>query len=145
VNRQSLREYNAAIDAWIEREARLSPSPFETVKASEMPFLLSVVRMVSQGVRREAMQKAAGGSSDLADKVSTPLGNAAPLEYSERTAGNDAFSMAARGVSEAQEAGAFASMRLTCSDALAVQMGGARMATSCRQNAFDRYRQCRGY
>jgi hypothetical protein len=42
-DRESLRQYNAAIDARIERGARLNPSPFETVNELEMPFLLSVV------------------------------------------------------------------------------------------------------
>jgi len=67
-DRQSLREYNAAIDARIEREARLNPLPFETVKESEMPFLLSVVSMVARSANlgRQAVQKAASGLGDIA-------------------------------------------------------------------------------
>jgi hypothetical protein len=82
-DRASLRAYNDAIDARIEREYRSKPSPFETVKASEMPFLLSVVRMVSRSanLERQAMQKAASGFSEVADKVSTPLGVCAAERY----------------------------------------------------------------
>jgi hypothetical protein len=147
VNRASLHEYNDAIDARIEREARFSPSPFETVKAAEMPFLLSVVRMVSQGVRREAMQKAASSFGELADNVTTPLGDAAPFEYVKSTTSDDVLSMAARGVSEARETicNATYERELDLCFALGPPMGGARGSALCKQNAFDRFQQCRGY
>ena len=58
-NRASLRDYNDAIDARVERERSLNTPSFEEVKPSDMPFLLSLVRMVARGenLRREAMQK----------------------------------------------------------------------------------------
>ena len=148
-DRQSLREYNAAIDARIEREARLSPSPFETVKESEMPFLLSVVRMVarSANLRCQTVQTPASGLDEIADKTGSPLGNAEPFEYMKSATGNDVLSIAARGVDEAHEADCFSEYKIDMQqcDALAFHLGGARMSTLCKQNAFDRYQQCRGY
>jgi hypothetical protein len=148
-DRASLRDYNAALDAKNERERVLNTPSFETVKPSEMPYLLSLVRMVarSENVRREAMQKAASGLSKIADKPTTPLGDAVPFEYGKRAAGDDVFSIAARGVSEAQEAGCFAEYERTIDfcNALGPAIGSARGTALCKQNAFDRYQQCRGY
>ncbi|HEV7833399.1 MAG TPA: hypothetical protein VGP09_08485 [Caballeronia sp.] len=95
-NRQSLRDYNAVIDARIEQEFRSRPSPFETVKESEMPFLLSLVRMVarSSNLERQAKQKAAPGFRGIADKVGTPLGDAAPFELGDMPSFGDSFDVA---------------------------------------------------
>jgi len=95
-NRASLREYNAAINARIERERRLNTPSFGDVKLSDMPFLLSVVRMVSgsENLEREAMQKAASGLSVLADNVTTPLGDAAPFELGDMPSFGDSFDIA---------------------------------------------------
>jgi hypothetical protein len=77
----------------------------------------------------------------------TPLGDAAPFEYGKRAAGDDVFSIAARGVSESHEAECHSEYEIDMQqcDALAFHMGGARMSMLCKQNAFDRYQQCRGY
>jgi hypothetical protein len=74
--RASLRKYNDAIDARIERERRLNSPSFEDTKPLDMPFLLSVVRMVSRGMNleRQAAQKIAPGFGEFADSASTPLG-----------------------------------------------------------------------
>ena len=95
-NRQSLRDYNAVIDARIEQEFRSRPSPFETVKESEMPFLLSLVRMVarSSNLERQAKQKAAPGFRGIADKVGTPLGDAAPFKLGDMPSFGDSFDVA---------------------------------------------------
>ncbi|SAL69931.1 hypothetical protein AWB69_08279 [Caballeronia udeis] len=95
-NRASLLEYNDAIDARIERERSLNTPSFETVKPSEMPYLLSLVRMVarSEKVRREAMQKAASGFTELADNAATPLGDAAPFELGDMPSFGDSFDIA---------------------------------------------------
>jgi hypothetical protein len=95
-NRASLREYNDAIDARIERERQLNTPSFEDTKPLDMTFLLSVVRMVSRGenLRRQAMQKAASSFSDLADNVTTPLGDAAPFELGEMPSFGDSFDIA---------------------------------------------------
>ncbi|MDP9153812.1 MAG: hypothetical protein M3O74_06145 [Pseudomonadota bacterium] len=78
---------------------------------------------------------------------STPLGDAAPFEYAPNATGDDVLSIAARGVSEAREAECFAEYERTIDfcNALGPAIGGARGAALCRQNAFDRYQQCRGY
>jgi hypothetical protein len=61
-----------------------------------MPFLLSVVRMVSgsANLEREAMQKAASGFGELADNVTTPLGDAAPFEFGDMSSFGDSFDIA---------------------------------------------------
>ena len=148
-DRESLRRYNAAIDERIEREARLSPSHFETVEESEMPFLLSVVRMIarSANLEREAMQKAASVFNEIADKVSTPLGDAVPFEYAKSATGNDVLSIAARGVSESHEAQCFADYE---NDLEICNFAGAlykdpRTFALCKQRAFSNYQTCRGY
>ncbi|MGV7247122.1 hypothetical protein ACRXB1_36705, partial [Caballeronia sp. M23-90] len=78
---------------------------------------------------------------------STPLGDAAPFEYAPSATGDDVLSITARGVSEAHEAECFAEYERTIDfcNALGPAIGGARGAALCRQNAFDRYQQCRGY
>ena len=95
-DRASLLEYNAVIDAGEERERVLNTPSFETVKPSEMPYLLSLVRMVarSENLRREATQKAASGLRELADKVTTQLGNAAPFELGDMPSFGDSFDIA---------------------------------------------------
>ena len=148
-NRASLRDYNDAIDARIERERSLNTPSFEEVKPSDMPFLLSLVRMVMRGenLRREAMQKAASGFSEVADDAKTPLGDAVPFEYVKSATSDDVLSIAARGVSEAQESICLAAYEsaLDLCGVLAFPMGGARGVAVCKANAFDRYQQCRGY
>jgi len=105
-DRESLQEYNAAIDARIEREARLSPSPFETVKASEMPFLLSVVRMVARSANpgRQAKRQAASGFDETADNAGTSLGDAAPFEYVKSAASGASETLAGVFMTPAEEA-----------------------------------------
>jgi hypothetical protein len=78
---------------------------------------------------------------------STPLGDASPFEYSEDSSFGDVFDLGATGVSEADEAGCFAQYErdLDLCGALGAAMGGSRGTTLCRQNAFDRYQQCRGF
>jgi hypothetical protein len=148
-NRASLREYNDAIDARIERE-RVSNTPsFETVKPSEMPYLLSLVRMVarSENVRREAMQKAASRFSGIADKAATKLGDAAPFEYGKRAAGGDVFSIAARGVSEAQEADCHVMYEIDMEQChlVGAMYKDPRTYALCKQRAFSNFQSCRGY
>jgi hypothetical protein len=148
-NRASLREYNDAIDARIERERALTTPSCEHGQSSELPFLLSLVRMVarSESARCEAMQKAASGFTELADNATTPLGDAAPFEYVKSAATDDVLSVAARGVSEAIETQCMAEYEraLDMCGAVAYPMGMSRGMALCRENAFDRYQQCRGY
>jgi hypothetical protein len=148
-DRASLLEYNAVIDAREERERVLNTPSFETVKESEMPYLLSLVRMVarSENLRREAMQKTASGFSELADKTITPLGDAVPFEYVKSATGDDALSIAARGVSEAQETDCHAMYEFELEQC---QFAGAmyrdpRTLALCKQRAFSNFQSCRGY
>jgi len=148
-DRESLREYNAAIDARIEREARLSPSPFESVKESEMPFLLSVVSMVARSANpgRQAAREAGSGFNEIANKASTPLGDAAPFEYVKSAAGDDVLSIAARGVGEAHEAECHTMYEFEldqCEFTRAIY-NDPRSYALCKQHAFTNYQTCRGY
>jgi hypothetical protein len=145
----SLREYNDAVDARIERERRLNTPSFEDTIPLDMPFLLSVVGMVSRGMNleRQAAQKVASGFGEFADNMTTPLGNAAPFEYIKSTAGDDVLSIAARGVSEAQEADCYAMYNFEmeqCNFAGAIY-NDPRTYALCKQNAFSNFQSCRGY
>jgi hypothetical protein len=95
-DRASLREYNDAIDARIERERRLNTPSFEDTKPLDMPFLLSVVRMVSRGVNleRQAEQKITSDFGEFADNTTTLLGNAAPFELGDIPSFGDSFDIA---------------------------------------------------
>jgi hypothetical protein len=73
--------------------------------------------------------------------------NAAPFEHSEDSPLGDVLDSAARAVSEPDEAHCFAQYErdLDMCNALYTAMGGSRGAILCRQNAFDRHQQCRGF
>ncbi|QIE28866.1 hypothetical protein SBC1_69680 (plasmid) [Caballeronia sp. SBC1] len=148
-NSASLREYNDAIDARIERERRLNTPSFEDIKPLDMSFLLSVVGMVVRGenLRRQAMQKAALGFGEVADDTATPLGKAAPFEYVKSATSDDVLSIAARGVGEAQEADCHATYEFEmelCNFASAM-FKDPRTYALCSQKAFSNYQFCRGY
>ncbi|WP_321949512.1 hypothetical protein [Paraburkholderia sp. J10-1] len=77
----------------------------------------------------------------------TPFGDAQPIEYSEESAGRDVIDLAARGVSEEDEAECFSQYErdLDLCEALGGAMGGDRGKALCKQSAFQNYQQCRGY
>ncbi|MFT4063442.1 hypothetical protein [Paraburkholderia sp.] len=81
------------------------------------------------------------------NNMPTLFGNAQPFEYSANPASNNAFDLAARGVSEANEAECFTQYErdLDLCNALASAMGGFRGLALCKQQAFVNYQQCRGY
>ncbi|WP_028215786.1 hypothetical protein [Paraburkholderia oxyphila] len=84
----------------------------------------------------------AGSASD-----STPLGDAQPFEYSEDSANSDVTDLAARGVSEEDEAECFAQYEedMEMCGAGSATYGSPAYYTECSQRAFSRYQQCRGY
>jgi hypothetical protein len=77
----------------------------------------------------------------------TPLGDAQPFEYSEDSPLKEAEEVAARGVSEEDEAECYAQYERDMDEcnAYKLAMGGARFMESCSQRAFMNYQQCRGY
>ena len=165
--RDDLKAYNQEIDKRIARESRALQKPFrhpETMAeaqarniaaraASEkMSALAASVVSVVSAVASALPSSGDNEAFDLGDVTeiggrSTRLGDAAPFEYVESVTGDDVLSIAARGVSEAHEAGCFAEYEseLDFCNALAPPIGGARATALCKQNAFDRYQQCRGY
>jgi hypothetical protein len=149
-NAASLREYNDAIDARIERERLLNSPSFEDTLPLDMSFLLSVVGMVSRGMNleRQAAQKIASGFNERADNITTPLSDAAPFEYVEPGTDNDVLSVAVRGMGEAMNADCFYQYErdMDICNALAGMMGsGMRGLALCKQNAFEDYQTCRGF
>ncbi|WP_321954639.1 hypothetical protein [Paraburkholderia bannensis] len=76
-----------------------------------------------------------------------PLGDAKPFAYTPDPLSDDATQIAARGVSEADEAECLAQYEreLDLCRAVGAAMGGLRGKALCEQNAFNRYQQCRGY
>jgi len=89
---------------------------------------------------RAAMAKAAGAS--------TPLGDAQPFKLGNNASSDDVESIAARGISEAEESECEAEYDrniLGCK-ALSFTYGGdLRTKLACEQRAFETYNQCRGY
>ncbi|QCP50136.1 hypothetical protein FAZ95_13695 [Trinickia violacea] len=77
----------------------------------------------------------------------TPLGDAQPFELADDTNSGDAMDIAARGVSEADEAECFAQYERDMDECTAFRsaMGGQRFMDACSQRAFENYQQCRGY
>ncbi|MFM0325614.1 hypothetical protein [Caballeronia glebae] len=78
---------------------------------------------------------------------STPLGGASPFEYSEDSSLGDVFDVAARGVSEADEAECYADYLFEMKEC---EFAGAmyqdpRTYALCQQRAFSRYQTCRGF
>jgi hypothetical protein len=143
-DRESLRRYNAAIDARIEREARLSPSHFETVEESEMPFLLSVVGMVarSANLERQAMQKTASIFNEIADKVSTPLRDAVPFEYIESAASGASDTLAGVFMTPAEEAECMFQYEADMTECSAWYAAKPASWGMCKERAADRLGRC---
>jgi hypothetical protein len=77
----------------------------------------------------------------------TPLGNATPFEYDPPALVTDVTEIAARGVDEAHEALCEAQYEI---DLAQCSVYGAMRRDPytyffCKQRAFERYNQCRGY
>lgn len=79
--------------------------------------------------------------------TSTLFGDAQPFEYFDDSGGGSVMDLAARGVSETDEAECFSQYErdMDLCRALGGPMGGSRGQALCEKNAFDNYQQCRGY
>jgi hypothetical protein len=88
-----------------------------------------------------------GTDTDDGDGASTRLSDAQPFEYSEDAMSDEAQDIAARGVSEDQEAKCFAQYERDMDECTAYRsaMGGQRFMNACSQRAFMNYQECRGY
>jgi hypothetical protein len=87
-------------------------------------------------------------SEGFARAESTPLGDAEGFELGESTLSDDVMDMAARGVSEAEEAecdAQYAFDMAECQAAKALFGGDMRTYLFCKQRAFEHYQRCRGY
>ncbi|CAG9254015.1 hypothetical protein BDI4_40079 [Burkholderia diffusa] len=86
-------------------------------------------------------------ADDDGGDTSTPLGDAQPFEYGEDLPGGDVQELAARGVSEADEAECFGRYELDmeqCQFARAIY-NDPRTYAACTACAFSNYQSCRGY
>ncbi len=78
---------------------------------------------------------------------STPLSDAQPFEYTASRLSNDVTELAARGLTEAEEAecdAIYDAEMMACSAAGAMYLD-ARTYALCKQRAFQNYQTCRGY
>ncbi|SAL36230.1 hypothetical protein [Caballeronia humi] len=84
---------------------------------------------------------------DGAVSPSTLLGDAQPFELGESTLSDEVTEIAARGVSEADEAECYQQFERDMDECRAYKsaMGGGRFMDMCSQRAFMAYQQCRGY
>jgi hypothetical protein len=85
-------------------------------------------------------------SSD-ASNDSTQPGDAQPFEYSDDSTGRDVTDLAARGVSEAEEAecDSIYDAEMTACQAANAMFRDPRSYALCSQRAFQNYQACRGY
>lgn len=107
--------------------------------------LIKYIKSVIAGISADTTNIAE--TADHGTERSTPLGNAESLSLGAAPASDSLTSIAARGVSEAEEAECLAQYErdLEMCHALAGPMGGARGLALCTQRAFMNFQQCRGY
>ena len=77
----------------------------------------------------------------------TPLSDAEPFEYSEESPPGNAIEIAARGVSEADEAECLADYELDLQmcDVARATFQDLRTLALCKARAFAKYQTCRGF
>ena len=75
------------------------------------------------------------------------FGGASPFSYMPVESVGAADDLAARGVTESDEAECYSQYELDMDECRAYKaaMGGQRFMDLCSQRAFERYQQCRGY
>ncbi|WP_423913376.1 hypothetical protein [Caballeronia sp.] len=143
-NAASLLEYNDAIDARIERERLLNTPSFEDTIPLDMPFLLSVVGMVWRGMNleRQAEQKIASGFNELADNMTTPLGDAAPFEYIKSAASEFSDTVAGVFLTPSEEAECMFQYNADMIECAAWYAAKPSSWGMCKQRAADRLGRC---
>ncbi|WP_208625901.1 hypothetical protein [Paraburkholderia susongensis] len=83
----------------------------------------------------------------IATPVSTPLGDAQAFEYTPDAVSDEVQDLAARGVSELDEANCFAGYEFDleqCNFVRAMTQD-PRAYAMCKQTAFQNYQRCRGF
>ncbi len=147
------------LETWGERAARkkaqleqakatpglsaLAPTPASSsMTTGDLVALLTYVKSGNVGQLLDDFGQVEDDSS-----ASTPLGDAAPFDYAEDAPLDNVQDVAARGVSEADEAECYERYERDMEECTAYRaaMGGARFMDSCSQRAFTNYQQCRGY
>ena len=115
-----------------------SPSNYGDVSADDL------IRYI-ESVVETAPADAAATDTDAAPSMA--LADAQPFEYSEDGPEGAVQELAARVVSEEDEAECYSQYERDMDEcnAYKLAMGGARFMQSCSQRAFSNYQQCRGY
>jgi hypothetical protein len=132
----------------------LFPSPYRTTPLRNLvaktgsrtdgePMLSVQYDSATRQARSAAARAARVGDRN----TPTMFSDATPFELGNPTDSNDALTMAARGVNDAQEAECFVKYEV---DMELCSMTGAMYKDSrtyllCKQRAFENYQQCRGY
>jgi len=89
----------------------------------------------------------AGDRADLLGVLSAPFSDAQPFKYTPDGLSDDVMELAARGVSEAQEAECFEQYErdLMACDMVAATYRDPRTLLLCKQRAFSNFQACRGF
>ncbi|WP_322053670.1 hypothetical protein [Paraburkholderia bannensis] len=145
-------KYNAMVERIEAIQAVNAAKRAAAAAASNGDDLPGVVEVASGAVLRGGDVDDSGATDDGlfgagSASDSTPLGDAQPFEYSEDSANSDVIDLAARGVSEEDEAECFAQYEedIEMCGAGSATYGSPAYYTACSQRAFSRYQQCRGY
>ncbi|SAL28258.1 hypothetical protein AWB74_01260 [Caballeronia arvi] len=101
---------------------------------------------VALGSKAAAEDDDSGPMKSFTDST-TPVGDAEPFEYAEGSPLSDVFDIAARGVSEAQEADCFFlyEQDLELCEFARATYQDMRTYALCKQRAFQNYQTCRGF
>ncbi|CAB3782079.1 hypothetical protein LMG28614_01363 [Paraburkholderia ultramafica] len=133
--------------------AALDPEDAEQMRAFARSILYPPGEPVLSGdysPDREASGQLAAAKAAMSGddgSLTTPLGDAQPFEYSEDVSSGDVQDLAARGLSEEEEAecGALYDRDMEeCNFARAIYQDPRTYAV-CTQRAFSNYQSCRGY
>jgi len=165
--RDDLKAYNQEIDERIARESRALQKPYRHVETmaeaqarniaarAAHEGLGALAASVVSAVSAVASALPSSGDDDAfdlgdvtaVDDATTPLSDAAPFEYVKSVGDDDVLSIAARGVSEEQEAECHAMSEFELEQCLFTRAiyNDPRSYALCNQNAFANYQSCRGY
>ncbi len=140
---------------WKMDTPRVARAVLDAVQRGKLIFvpLPDDLRACVKAIQQERARQAAGGAPCAAtDGPSssprpTPLGNTQPFKYSDDSVDENLIDLAARGVSEEDEAACAAQYDNEmdqCQFARAIYQD-PRTYALCTQRAFSRYQACRGY
>jgi hypothetical protein len=122
-------------------------APYVPVKDRAAAAARSVISSDNGFDWRGAVETATGAVPGGAGEDSTPLGDALPFDYTPDAAGGDEADLAARGVSETDEAECYAQYERELDECklYSAMTKDSYTYLACKAQAFANYNQCRGY